>query len=257
MPFSLRYPTLFIIVFAMLVTTTTVYGKKGYAIKGFVGQTPTQAAPNTTVELLDGNTGKVVDGVTTNFFGKYKFSGLSSGVYIIQVGAFQKKVYVKQKDVRMDIDLSSPSGAMDYAGHFIKEQQKASASGNSNSSGAANDKPNNAELASQIAGTWWGYQGSTERKIGLCKNGSYRDSTESGYSGRSFDSGGNETIAWGSANQGGGAGTWTIQGNGQEGTIYVRYNNGNQMTLKYQQCGELGCLLFNGNKLCRSSGTCE
>ena len=72
-----------------------------------------------------------------------------------------------------------------------------------------------------------------------------------------LDGGGNETMAWGSASQGGGTGTWVIQGNGQQGTIYVRYSNGSKMTLNYQQCGELGCLLFNGNKLCRSSGRCN
>lgn len=257
MKFSGKYHLVLIIIFAMLISNSTAYGKKGHAIKGFVGNSPTQPAPNTTVELLDGNTGRVIDGVSTNFFGKYKFSGLSAGVYIIQVGTFQKKVYVKEKDVRMDIDLSSSSGTMDYGGHFIKEQQKARASGAATSSKAGPDKPNNTELASQIAGTWWGYSGSTERKIGLCPGGSYMDYTESSYSGRSFDGGGNETMAWGSANQGGGTGTWVIQGDGQRGSIYVTYNNGSQMTLNYEQCGELGCLLFNGNKLCRSSGTCN
>ena len=183
--------------------------------------------------------------------------GLTSGVYIIQVGTLQKKVYVKKKDVRMDLDLSASSGTMDYAGHFIKEQQKASSPGAVSASGAGPDKPNDTALASQIAGTWWGYSGSTERKIGLCPGGTYMDYSESSYSGRSFDSGGSETMAWGSANQGGGAGTWVIQGKGQQGTIYVKYNNGSRMTLNYKQCGELGCLLFNGNKLCRSSGKCN
>ena len=257
-PKRIYLPLMF--VFALLMATNPAYGKKGYAIKGFVGASPTQAASNTGVALLDGNTGKVIEKDTTNFFGKYKFTGLPSGVYILQVGTFQKKVEVKGKDVRMDIDLSSPGGEMDYAGHYIKEEQKAVSSKDQHAPdppNATKDMPNNTELASQIAGTWWGYQGSTERKIGLCRNGRYMDFTESGYSGRSFDAGGNETMAWGSASQGGGEGTWTIQGNTQQGTIYVTYTNGNQMTLQYQQCGELGCLLFNGNKLCRTSASCQ
>ena len=74
MKISGKYLPVFVIVFAMLIPTNPVFGKKGYAIKGFVGNSPTQAAPNTTVELLDGNTGQVMDGVSTNFFGKYKFT---------------------------------------------------------------------------------------------------------------------------------------------------------------------------------------
>ena len=123
---------------------------------------------------------------------------------------------------------------------------------NAPSSGAVDS----AELASQIAGIWWGYQGSTERKIGLCPGGAYQDYSESSYSGSSSDSLGNQTMAWGAAGQGGGAGTWSIQGDYQQGLILVRYNNGSQITIRYQQCGETGCLLFNGNKLCRA-GRCQ
>ncbi len=161
----------------------------------------------------------------------------------------------------MDVDLSAKDGTMDYAGHhikkFVKEQKQDSQPGTGGKAGMNSNRTNNAELASQIAGTWWGYSGSTERKIGLCPNGSYVDYTESSYSGKSFDSGGSETMAWGSASQNGGSGNWVIQGDGQQGTIFVKYNNGNETKLNYTQCGETGCLLFNGNKLCRSSGSCN
>lgn len=112
------------------------------------------------------------------------------------------------------------------------------------------------ELARQIAGIWWGYAGSTERKIGLCPGGAYQDYSESSYSGGSSDSLGNQSMAWGAAGQSGGVGTWNIQGDYQQGLILVQYNNGSQITIRYQQCGETGCLLFNGNKLCRA-GRCE
>jgi len=44
------------------------------------------------------------------------------------------------------------------------------------------------KLANEISGIWWGYSGSTERKIGLCPNGRYQDYSESSYSGSSKDS---------------------------------------------------------------------
>ena len=66
--------------------------------------------------------------------------------------------------------------------------------------------PNDPNLQRQIAGIWWGYSGSTERRIGLCPDGSYRDYTESSYSGQSSNQYGNQTMAWGSGSQSGGAG---------------------------------------------------
>lgn len=117
--------------------------------------------------------------------------------------------------------------------------------------------PNNPQLQQQIAGIWWGYAGSTERKLGLCSNGRYQDYTESGYSGHGYDAGGNETLAWGSASQGGGSGQWTINGDTQSGTISVTYSNGSTASIKYRQVGEPGCLDFNNARLCRTSASCE
>jgi len=112
-------------------------------------------------------------------------------------------------------------------------------------------------LQRDIAGTWWGYAGSTERKIGLCPDGSYIDFTESSYSGRSHDAGGNRTGAWGAVSQGGNRGRWSIQGNYQRGIIRVQTTTGNQLNLSYRQVGEPGCLDINGNRLCRTSARCE
>lgn len=120
----------------------------------------------------------------------------------------------------------------------------------------ATGQVSSAELQAQIAGTWWGYSGSTERKIGLCPDGSYMDYTESSYSGRGYDSGGNESMAWGAAGQAGRQGRWSIQGNYQQGTISVQTRGGN-FSLQYSQVGEPGCLNINGSRLCRSSASCE
>ncbi|MEA3373846.1 MAG: hypothetical protein U9Q62_09170 [Campylobacterota bacterium] len=116
---------------------------------------------------------------------------------------------------------------------------------------------NNQTLANQIAGIWWGYAGSTEREIGLCPGGMYRDFTESGYSGNSYNSMGDATMNWGTANQSSGQGRWTIQGDTQSGVIHVRYNNGSTAALHYHQINDPGCLKFNGNTLCRKSVTCQ
>lgn len=119
------------------------------------------------------------------------------------------------------------------------------------SGGAAPAGPNDPDLQRQIAGTWWGYSGSTERKIGLCPDGSYVDYTESSYSGTPYGS------RWGAASQGGGSGSWTINGSTQSGTIYVNYSNGKTATIQYRQINDPGCLSFDGNTLCRQSATCQ
>jgi len=125
-------------------------------------------------------------------------------------------------------------------------------------SGAAGPAgPNDPNLQRQIAGTWWGYSGSTERRIGLCPDGSYKDYRESGYSGRSSNQYGTQTGAWGTASQSGGSGSWTISGSAESGTIHVRYANGRSAAIKYRQAKDRGCLIFDGNTLCRTSSSCQ
>ncbi len=122
---------------------------------------------------------------------------------------------------------------------------------------ASPSSANNAVLAQQIAGTWWGYSGATETKIGLCPGGRYLEFSESGYSGHSYDSAGAETMAWGTAGQGGRSGRWTIQGDTQRGVIAVQGADGSTFTLRYRQIGEPGCLDINGSRLCRTSASCQ
>lgn len=153
------------------------------------------------------------------------------------------------------LDIQFPDGS-------ILNCQRSSASAPSNRNAQEHARPSgggvdSATLQAQIAGVWWGYSGSTERKIGLCPGGRYMDYTESSYSGRGYDSGGNETHAWGAASQGGNQGRWTIQGNYEQGTITVQTVSGEQFTLDYSQVGEPGCLNINGSRLCRTSATCN
>lgn len=137
-------------------------------------------------------------------------------------------------------------------------QPAESAPGQASSGGAVpSPGPNNATLQRQIAGIWWGYSGSTERKIGLCPDGTYRDYTESSYSGQSYNQYGDQTMAWGSASQSGGSGRWTITGTTQSGTIHVVYSDGNSRNISYRQINDPGCLSFDGNTLCRSQTGCQ
>jgi len=127
-------------------------------------------------------------------------------------------------------------------------------------SGATGGKaagPNDPDLQRKIAGLWWGYAGSTERQIGLCADGTYQDYTESGYSGHSSNQYGDETMAWGSAGQGGGQGRWTVNGNSESGTIHVTYSNGNTTEIRYRAINDPGCLSFDGNTLCKKSAQCR
>ena len=224
-------------------------------IEGFVGVSATQVAPGVTVKLLDGNTDQVIAIDETNFFGKYKFKGISPGYYKLKIDKVTRELMVKEQDdkKRMDIDLSAKEGAMDYskAGREAEVAGSLGTPARGESGGGAG--PNNPSLQAQIAGVWWGYSGSTERKIGLCADGSYMDYTESSYSGRAQDLGG----SWGTASQRSGHGSWTIQGDTNSGVISVRYSNGNTTALRYRQIGDPGCLNVNGNTLCRQSASCR
>lgn len=223
-------------------------------IEGFVGTSATQVAPGVTVKLLDGKTGKIVAMDETNFFGKYKFEGVSPGLYKLTVENVTRELMVKGQDdkKRLDIDLSAKGGAMDYS--KAGEPEAAGSPGKpARKEGGSGAGPNNPSLQAQIAGVWWGYSGSTERKIGLCADGSYMDYTESSYSGRAQDPGG----VWGAASQRGGHGSWTIQGDTDSGVISVRYSNGETTALRYRQIGDPGCLNVNGNTLCRQSASCR
>jgi hypothetical protein len=231
----------------------SVAGAASPKVHGFVGHSSVSPAANVSVKLINGESGKVIDIVQTNFLGKYKFKDVPSGYYKITSGKVTREIMVKEADVRLDIDLSASDGAMDYANASKAATQSSPKAG----APPRAAESNNPELQGQIAGTWWGYSGSTERKIGLCPSGTYMDYTESSYSGSSNNQYGDQVSAWGTANQSGGKGNWTIQGNTQSGTIYVQYSNGQSIQMRYSQIGDPGCLSFDGTTLCRSSASCN
>lgn len=243
---------------ALVALSSTTYAA---VIEGFVGHSSTQVAAGVSVKLTDAKTGKVMDIEEANFFGKYKFKDVAPGHYLLQVGDIKREVLIKKPEEkkRLDIDLSAKGGVMDYSKSGAEPASPSTppAQGGVPTGKATTPaRPTDANLQQQISGTWWGYSGSTERRIRLCPDGSYGDYTEGGYSGRHYDSGGTQTGAWGTASESSGQGRWTIQGDTQRGVIHVQYNDGNTRQLNYQRTSD-GCLNINGNKLCRESAHCR
>ncbi len=84
-----------------------------------------------------------------------------------------------------------------------------------------------------------GQTGGSERKMSLCPDGKFNSSFESGYSGGSG--------SWGTAAQGGGAGTWRITGTKTSGTIVTIDRSGKPTTYNFKVCGD-GCIYFGNTK---------
>ena len=115
--------------------------------------------------------------------------------------------------------------------------------------GASATGPNDTELMKQFAGKYYSFSavgggatGGTETSVTLCPNGTYRQSSESGYSGGAGTAG-----AWGSASQGGNSGTWRIVGNMNEGTLTTVSSSGSATEYKFSRCGS-DCVYFGNNK---------
>ena len=240
-----------VIVAALITQASWPVAKDVFKISGFVGKSSMEAATGVTVKLLDGETGKVVDIVRTGFTGRYKFENLKPGYYVLQAAELKQEVMLKTKDIRLDIDLSSKDGSMRYA---KADDIQAVVSGAAASKGAAGAAPpagpNDPELMASFVGNYWGYSGSTEVNLGLCPSGTFLEQSESSYSGSSRDGLGNQKSAWGTANQSGLRGNWSIQGNAQQGTIQLSYTSGKRSTVPYRRV-DSGCYSFNGRTMCR------
>ncbi len=240
-----------IIAGAVVLMAAAVFAQetaKAYKVSGFVGQSTSAAAPNVVVTLIDEDSGEVVGSDGTNFLGKYTIKGVRPGVYILQVGKIQRRLAVKNKNVRLDIDLSAEGGMMDYMKTGINQMNEKNKGGGPGGSPG----PSDPQMAQAIAGEYYSYAGSTEKKIMFCPEGTFFDSSESSYSGTSADSLGNQTMAWGNASQNQGSGKWAIQGNAQSGTITLVYKSGKRVQVKYEAGPEKGCYKFDGTVFCYS-----
>jgi hypothetical protein len=225
----------------------------GYSIWGFVGQNPTTPAANIPVLLINGDTDRPVANKNTNIFGKYTFSGLKPGYYKIKAGNKVLEAYITTENIRVDIDLSSASGVMNYAAAAV---QGATAPG----------KPGgDPELAKRFSGKWFSFTGGStlsggggsKSELAFCSNGAYYEDYEAGYYGSGTDQYGDQSMAWGAASESGASGTWSIQGTVSSGQITVTYKDGSQTVIEYQQYeNDPQCYYFNGRLHCYN-GPCE
>ena len=244
-----------VIVVLVLVTGCNMAPKPGspdtgYAVWGYVGKTSTEPATGVQVLLYNDKQENPIATANTNFLGKYTFSQLPPGYYKVKVTDKIMEVVITNKNQRIDIDLSSETGAMNYAADAIK-------------SVVGPGKPGgDSVLAQRFAGKWYSFSsaaggGGSESQIAFCSNGNYYESYEAGYSGSSSDQYGNETMNWGQASASGADGTWSISGTVQQGTITVKYSNGSTTTISYQQSNDdPQCYYFDGRLHCYN-GACQ
>ena len=87
-------------------------------IAGFVGNSSTSPAARVNVVLYSKDKDQVVDSVQTNFLGRYKFSDVQPGTYVIRVGKVEQEVVVVKKSMRIDIDLTQLPRSCDRLSSF-------------------------------------------------------------------------------------------------------------------------------------------
>ena len=253
---------------------------KGYKIKGFIGKSTQEAASGELVTLVDANTGRKLDQVSSNFFGKYSFSQLPPGKYKVRVGQITRDVLLRNKSIRLDVDLSAPGGKMDHKKNAMTWLSKTLAAklqpsstdsaGSGGSTGPVTrdasgwpppyQKPTGSvspddsspkNLLYKFAGRWDSATSNTLHNIYLKPNGSFEDSYEAGYSGQFADQGGFQTGNWGTTGNEQAGGRWTIQGTLRQGTITLIHRNGKRTNYRYQvHCRGSKCYggeyFFNG-----------
>lgn len=242
----------------VLAPESSTGAQNTYEVSGFVGKSSTEAASRVVVKLIDPESGKALDMTTTGMFGKYKFKDVKPGLYVLQVGDVKREVLVKTKNVRADVDLSAKDGVMrtfttEKLIEGMGQGGGGSTGGESKGPEAAGPAagPNDVKLQEAMAGAYWGYQGSTEVKLALCGNGRFYENSESSYSGRGYDGGGNQTMAWGTANQRGNNGRWSAQGSQQQGTLNLVYSGGRAVPVRFRAV-DRQCFNFDGRTLCRT-----
>ena len=277
----------FIILATILLTTSCVTvpftpdgPAKGYKIGGFIAKSTQEAASGIPVTLIDANTGQRIDQMSSNLFGKYSFSQLPPGKYQIRVGQIARDVLLRDRNIRLDIDLSAHGGKMDYMKDAMTDLSKAlAAESQSSSTGSGglggtsgtvtrdvsgwpppyqrptgkitNEDSSPGKLLYKFAGRWDSATSNTLHNIYLKPDGSFEDSYEAGYSGQFADQGGFQTGNWGAAGNEQAGGRWTIQGTLRQGTITLIHGNGKRTNYRYQlHCRGSECYggeyFFNG-----------
>ena len=236
---------------------------EGYNIKGFIAKSTEEAASGEQVTLINADTGKTIDQMSTNFLGRYSFSQLPPGKYQVRVGQITRDVLLRNKSVRLDIDLSAPGGKRDYLKDAMTNLSKLFAGDSqttSTGSPVSGGTPANItrdasgwpppyrkpsgrstwedsspeKLLYKFAGRWDHVTSNTLYNIYLKPDGTFEDSYEAGYSGQFVDQGGLQTGNWGATGNEQAGGRWTIQGTLRQGTITLIHGNGKRTNYRYQ-----------------------
>jgi len=209
--------------------------KKGLTIVGFLWATNTTPAIGKQVVLADAETGKVIAVEQSGFTGKFKFKDLPPGHYLLKAGQFTREVYLVDETVRVHFHFGKEDGQVDFVEAAEENAKKAD---EMTGAAAADAGPTDPALMQWLAGEYYSYEGSTERKLMLCPGGVFYDSRESSYSATSTDSLGNETSGYGAASASAGNGKWAIQGNKQSGTITFSYKGKGTQKVEYRVLGD-------------------
>lgn len=125
---------------------------KGYVVWGYVGTSSTQAAANQTVTLLD-PAGTPVAQTQSDAMGKYVFAYYQPGQYVVQVGQLQMPLVIAAADQRLDIDLSNPTGTMNYAQQPKPPPGQSKGKGGQPASSGNPGEPSEADLDTAPPGT--------------------------------------------------------------------------------------------------------
>ncbi|MEW6520051.1 MAG: carboxypeptidase-like regulatory domain-containing protein [Thermodesulfobacteriota bacterium] len=246
----------------------------GYAITGFVGESSQIPAPNETVFLLDGQTEKPLASTGTNFFGKYTFSGLPPGLYILQVRHIKWGVLIKEQSERLDIDLSAPDGKMNYlANHQLKQAtetaplqpqpgQATAVQREAGLTGAGGSSDNNLQQL-LLSSAWCSfsfkggsqYSGTSTSRVRFFADGTYSlgSRSEGSYTGQTMDEYGNrrpDGSFYGSQADSGADGRWEVV----RGQLFMAEGNGAMepvdLLIKYNANGS-PVLVGEGKEYCR------
>ncbi len=236
-----------LVLLTVSVSFAGIFGKKkGLTIVGFLWATNTTPAIGKQVLLADAETGKMIAVEQSGFTGKFKFKNLPPGHYILKAGKFTREVYLVDETVRVHFHFGKEDGQVDFVEAAEENAKKAD---EMTGAAAADAGPTDPALAQWIAGEYYSYEGSTERKLMLCPGGIFYDSRESSYSGTNYNSLGAETSSYGAASADAGSGKWAIQGNRQSGTITLSYKGKGSQKVEYRVLGD-NCISIMGIKFC-------
>jgi hypothetical protein len=253
----------FVMANILILSFGSIVSANGYKIEGFIGKSSQEAASGERVSLVNADTGKTINQVNSSFFGKYKFSQLPPGKYQVRAGKVTRDVVLKNRNVRLDIDLSAAGGKMDYSKDAMEQLMKAltqesqpSSTGTAGMGGTAGTVTRDAsdwpppyrrpagrstwedssaeKLLYKFAGRWDAATSNTLHNIYLKPDGTFEDAYEAGYSGQFVDQGGFQTGNWGAFGNEQDKGRWTIQGTLRQGTITLIHGNGKRTDYQYQ-----------------------